>query len=161
MLRDQLCMLMLTLLCGSAMAADPKAKKPEPFKLSDVEKAVLDATNAERKEKKLEPLVMNPTLVATARAHAANMAKQNKLAHELDEKGVDSRVKDAGYRFRRVGENVAWNQKTPAQVLASWMDSEGHRKNILNAEFTEMGMAAVANSQGEIYWCQVFGTPAR
>ncbi len=144
----------LMIFATSLTAAD--AKK---FQVSDTEQGVIDATNAERKEKKLPALVMNPKLMEAARAHAANMVKQSKMAHELDGVNVDTRAKTAGYRFSRLGENVAWNQQTPKDVLAGWMDSKPHRENILNKDFTEIGVAAVANANGEIYWCQVFGTP--
>ena len=144
----------LLMLCTGLASA--QAKKAAT-KISEVEQAVIDATNAERKAKKLEPLKMNPQLMDAARAHAANMAKQDKLAHELDGENVDKRAVKAGYRYRRIGENVAWNQKDAAQVLEGWMNSEGHRKNILNDQFAEIGVAAVANAKGEIYWVQVFG----
>lgn len=148
-------LLPLLLFCTSLHAAEPKTE----FKLTDTEQAVIDATNAERKEKKLAALTMNPLLMEAARAHAKNMAKQDKLAHELDGEGVDKRATAAKYKFHRIGENVAWNQKTPKDVLEAWMNSQGHRENILNEKFTEIGVAAVENAKGELYWCQVFGTP--
>jgi uncharacterized protein YkwD len=156
-------LLLLFVLVPFAVArdkTDPKkdAKKDE-FKLTAEEKAVIELTNAERKkaDKGLEPLKMNPQLMEAARAHAANMAKQDKLDHVLDEKEPVDRTKAAGYKSRFVGENIAWNQKSPAQVVAGWMKSEGHRENILRPEYAEIGVAVVRNTKGQPYWVQVFG----
>jgi uncharacterized protein YkwD len=136
------------------------AKKTE-IKLTAVEQAVIDLTNAERKkaEKDLKPLKMNPQLMEAARKHAANMAAQDKLDHKLDDKEPPDRTKAAGYESEFVGENIAWNQKTPKDVLKVWMESELHRENILRPEYTEIGVAMVKNKKGEPYWVQVFGRP--
>lgn len=138
--------------------ADPPKEKVE-LKLSEDEQAVLDATNAERKKAKLDPLAVDAKLLEAARKHAANMAKQDKLDHTLDDKDVADRVKAAGYAFRRLGENIAWNQQTPKDVVAGWMDSKGHRENLLNGDYTQIGLAVAKNSKGEPYWVQVFGKP--
>jgi len=102
---------------------DPK----EELKLTKEEQAVIDLTNAERKKAELPPLKVNAQLMVAARGHAENMAKQDKLAHELDEKKPADRVRAAGYNYGYVGENVAWNQQNPAEVLESWMKSQGHK----------------------------------
>lgn len=129
------------------------------FKLSDDEQGVLDATNAERKAAGLPALKANPKLFSAARGHSANMAKQGKFDHVLDEKTPADRVKAAGYTFRACGENIAWNSPTPAEALRIWMDSPGHKANILNKDFTEIGVAVAKNDKGEPYWTQVFGRP--
>lgn len=160
MFRPLVLLLVLVPLASAQDKKDPKkdAKKDE-FKLTAEEKAVIELTNAERKkaDKGLEPLKMNPQLMEAARAHAANMAKQDKLEHVLDEKEPADRATAAGYKYKAVGENIAWNQKTPAQVLDGWMKSEGHRENILRAEYNEIGVAVVRNKKGQPYWVQVFG----
>lgn len=152
-------LVLLLALVPFAAAQDKTDPKKDEFKLSAEEKAVIELTNAERKkaDKGLEPLKMNPQLMEAARAHAANMAKQDKLEHVLDEKEPADRAKAAGYKYAYVGENIAWNQKTPAQVLDGWMKSEGHRENILRAEYAEIGVAVVRNKKGQPYWVQVFG----
>ncbi len=143
-----------------------KDDKKSEFKLTADEQAVIDLTNAERKkaerkkdEKELLPLKMNPQLMEAARKHAENMAVQDKLDHKLDDKEPVDRTKAVGYKSEFVGENIAWNQKTPKQVLESWMNSEGHRENILRPEYTEIGVAVAKNKKGEPYWVQVFGKP--
>src|SRR5437667_7522385 len=89
-------------------AGDPPAAKKDKLVLSAAEQGVIDATNAERKKAGLAPLKPNPKLTDAARAHALNMAKQDKLEHELDGKTPSDRVKAAGYAGRRAGENIAW-----------------------------------------------------
>jgi uncharacterized protein YkwD len=138
---------------------EPKAKASDELKLSEDEQAVLDATNTERKAASLPPLTADPKLTEAARGHAANMAKQDKLDHTLDGHGVDARAKAAGYTFSRLGENIAWNQRTPKEAVAGWMQSPGHKENLLNDQFTQIGVAVAKNVKGERYWVQVFGTP--
>ena len=60
--------------------------------------------------------------------------------------------------WRTVGENVATGQSTPEQVVAEWLDSPRHCANIMDADFTEMGVAVASNASG-VYWAQVFGAP--
>lgn len=139
---------------------DPPAEKAE-FKLTEDEQAVLDATNAERKKEKLEPLTADPKLTEAARSHAANMAKQGKLDHTLDDKTFEDRAKAAGYKYSELGENIAHDQPTPKDVVEAWMKSEGHRKNILNADYTHIGVGVAKSDKGEPYWVQVFGTPLK
>ncbi len=149
--------LILSLLLAPALLADPP--KATEFKLTEAEQGVLDGTNAERKVAGLAPLKANPKLFEAARGHSANMAKQNKLDHKLDDKFAADRVKATGYRFAKCGENVAWNSPTPAEVVKLWMNSPGHKENLLRKDFTEIGIGVATNSKGERYWTQVFGTP--
>jgi uncharacterized protein YkwD len=136
-----------------------KDEKKADLKLSRDEQAVIDLTNAERKKADLPPLKADAKLMAAARAHAANMAKQDKLEHKLDCREPKDRVEAAGYEYSLVGENIAWNAKSPKQVVEGWMGSELHKENILKTEFTEIGVAVAKSEKGERYWVQVFGTP--
>src|SRR4051794_2575049 len=115
-----------------ALPALGRGEEPKEFKLSaDVQK-ILDLTNAERAKEDLPPLKPNPRLTAAARAHSANMARQEKMAHELDGKKPADRAEDAGYEWSRIGENVAYGQNVSIErIMKGWMESEGHRKNIL------------------------------
>ena len=145
--------------CLFALPATADEPKADEVKLSDDERAVLDATNAERKKAELKPLATNAKLLAAARKHAANMAEQDKLEHTLDDKTSADRVTAAGYDYRKTGENIAWNPPAPKEAVAGWMDSKPHRENLLNGEFTDIGVAVAKNKKGEPYWVQVFGTP--
>src|SRR5262249_33889607 len=128
----------------------------DDLKLSEDEMAVVELTNAERKKADLPPLKPNSKLFAAARAHVTNMARQDKLAHDLDDKTPEDRITAAGYMFSRWGENIGWRGETPKAAIAEWMDSPIHKDNILNKEFTEIGVAVAKNEKGERYWVQVF-----
>jgi uncharacterized protein YkwD len=135
-------------------------KKPEPAKLSKEEQAILDVTNAEREKEKLPPVKINAKLLQVARDHSANMAKQNKMDHVLDGKEPKDRVKEAGYDYQSMSENVAYGQRVPADVMKVWMGSAGHRANILRKEHTEVGIGVARSAKGVPYYTQVFGTPS-
>jgi len=139
----------------------PGTPAKEEFKISAWEQEVIDLTNAERKKEKLSPLKAAPLLFASARKHTVNMAKQDKLDHVLDEKTIKDRVVAENYKYARIAENIAMGQTTPKQVVHAWMDSEGHRKNILTPELTEIGIGIEKNAEGRLYWTQNFGTPRK
>lgn len=139
--------------------AEEKKPAKDEFKLSADEQKVLDLTNAERKTAGVEPLKANPKLFAAARGHSANMGAKAVIAHELDGKNFDVRIKDEGYKFRAAAENVAMGQRTPAEVVESWMNSAGHKLNMLNKTYTEIGIGVGKDADGRLYWTQVFGTP--
>jgi uncharacterized protein YkwD len=152
-------LILFALLTAVAAAAADDKKPADAPKLSDEEKALVEATNAERKKAGLEPLTPNPKLLEAARSHAANMAKQDKLEHELDEKMPSDRVKEAGYKYARTGENISWRYATAKAAVAGWMTSPPHKETILNEEYTEIGVGVKKNAKGERYWVQVFGRP--
>jgi uncharacterized protein YkwD len=149
----------LTAAAADDTKIDPKKDDKGAQKLTPQEQQVLELTNAERKKAELPPLKANARLTEAARQHGANMAKQNKLEHVLDDKTPSDRAEAAGYKIALVGENIAWNQKTPKDVVTGWMNSKPHRENILDPEYTEVGVAVVRNAKGEPYWVQVFGKP--
>ncbi|MBY0459221.1 MAG: CAP domain-containing protein [Gemmataceae bacterium] len=127
--------------------------------LTAEEEAVVARTNEARKKADLKPLAVNPKLVEAARKHGENMARSGKLEHTLDDKNPTDRVKAAGYKPRLVGENIAAGQKDADEVVTGWLDSPVHRDNILDKNFTEIGVAAVKDDKGRVYWVQVFGQP--
>lgn len=87
------------------------------------------------------------------------MAKNNYFDHNSqDGRSPFDRMSDAGYKFSAAAENIAMGQQTPAAVMDAWMNSPGHKANILNCDYTEMGLGyAVGN--GSPYWTQDFGKP--
>ncbi len=156
------CWLILLLAVGCRQMHSPRGAAPEPPPAAldtDAVQRVIDATNAERRRAGVPPLTPDPQLTAAADAHARNMARQNRMSHTLDGESASDRVKVAGYRYRTVGENIAWNQPTADTVVDDWMHSRGHRRNMLSGDFTQIGVAVATNRQGEPYWVQVFGTP--
>jgi uncharacterized protein YkwD len=152
-------LLPLVVICLS-LGASPSAQEKSKFMLTDDEQQVIDLTNAERKKKDLPPLKFNQVLCEVARAHSANMVKQAKVEHKLDGKSPYDRIKAAGYRYMVAGENLARADVTVEEVMAAWMASKDHRDNILDAEFTEIGIGLVRDEQNT-YYTQVFAKPRK
>lgn len=161
--RPCLAAFLVTLGCWAAQAGDgPKGK----VKLSAEEEKVLALVNAARQEQKLRPLKVNPILAAVARKHAANMARQGKLEHVLDGKNPGQRLKAAGYAYRGWAENIYSGARGQGEAAAReamkwWLNSTGHRGNILDKAFVETGIGFARDDRGTFYFTQVFGAPAR
>lgn len=142
------------------LALVPPTPCQEKLELSKDERELIDLTNAERRKEGLPVLKPNSTLMKVAREHAANMAKQEKMAHNLDGKTPFQRIKAAGYMYMYAGENVAEGNVAVARIVEGWMESGPHRKNILSPNFTEIGMArAFSEKSKSWYYAQVFGKP--
>jgi uncharacterized protein YkwD len=106
------------------------------------------------------PLALNAQLTQAAAVHAQSMARFGYLEHHgRDGSSPADRISRAGYNWRSVGENVAMGQTTPERVVQEWLKSPEHCSNIMEARFTEMGVAFAVNtaSEGGIYWAQTFG----
>lgn len=134
-------------------------------KFSADEKALLDLVNEARKKEKLQPLKANAVLAKVARLHSENMAKQEKMAHQLDGKSVGDRTTAAHYDYRVVRENLAAAEgdsdtpaPTPKEIHDKWMESKGHKANLLDDRVTEVGIAIVVSKKGTYYYTQVFAT---
>ncbi|ATO14512.1 serine protease [Micromonospora sp. WMMA2032] len=119
---------------------------------------VVTLVNQERAKAGCKALSVDSKLTLAAQRHSQDQADHKKMSHDgSDGSDVGARLDRAGYAWRAYGENVAWNQQSPAAVMDAWMNSPGHRANILNCSFTEIGVG-VARSNGP-YWTQDFGTP--
>lgn len=132
--------------------------------------SVLSAVNAARAKAGCQPLRLNGKLMAAAKAHARAMAEQNFFGHAgKDGSRFSSRIKRQGYSFSTAAENIAAGQKTAGQVVASWLKSAGHRRNILNCAMRDTGIALVYQPDDRpirgnpaplrYYWVQVFAAP--
>jgi uncharacterized protein (TIGR03000 family) len=126
---------------------------------STVEQRVLELVNDQRKKVGAEPLAMADELLAAARQHAANMAAKQTLNHALDGKDFWQRIEEQGYAMSASAENIAQGATSPEAVVQMWMESPGHRDNMLNPVYRTMGVGLSAASNGEAYWAQVFATP--
>ena len=132
----------------------PKHREIEPSKpqikkekeLLPFVKKLLDLHNEERSSWGYEPLETDSSLCECAQKHAEKMSKEKRLAH--------SSMTDL--QSGSVGENIAWGQKTEADVVNAWMWSPGHRWNILGSEYRKAGFGMAKDSEGRIYWCVVF-----
>lgn len=121
---------------------------------------VIALTNAERTRAGLGILTEEPRLTAAAQSHSDDMAGRNYFDHTgLDGRHPADRVTAAGYTYRRCAENIAAGQPTPAEVVDGWMNSPGHRANILTPDLTQIGIGIAHGGTYGIYWTQVFGTP--
>jgi len=105
------------------------------------------------------PLAPSAALQRAASAHAEDMARRGAMNHAGGDGSTPAdRATRAGYAWRTVGENVASGQSTPEQAVTEWLDSPRHCSNIMDADFTEMGVAVASSATG-VYWAQVFGAP--
>jgi uncharacterized protein YkwD len=149
---------------GGTPPAPPPASaaaSPKPTGNVAMEAAVLTLVNKERAKKPgCKPLVADSRLTAAARAHSADMATHNFFDHTTPS-GVafGTRIRKAGYRFSTAGENIASGQRTPADVMKSWMNSDGHRANILNCSYRNLGVGLAYNARRVPYWTQDFAAP--
>ncbi|WP_436494476.1 CAP domain-containing protein [Actinokineospora sp. HUAS TT18] len=139
----------------------PTTTKPKPAPVpagtDPAESEVLTIVNAERSKAGCGPLRWHDTLALAARKHSADMAANNYFDHEsLDGRSPFDRMKAEGYA-KGGGENIAAGQSTPKSVMESWMNSPGHRANILNCDFKELGVGMAKGGSYRIYWTQAFG----
>jgi uncharacterized protein YkwD len=121
---------------------------------------VISLTNIERAKVGCPALILDLRLAGAAQEHSQDMAAHNYFDHNsLDGRTAFERITDAGYAYSAAAENIAAGQQTPAAVMAGWMNSPGHRANILNCSLTQIGVGyAIGGSYG-FYWTQDFGTP--
>jgi uncharacterized protein YkwD len=109
------------------------------------------------------PLKWNDELAKASRAHSLDMANQRYFNHQgKDGRLPAARASAAGYKWRRVGENIAVGQNSAEEVVAGWLASPGHCVNIMEPDFIEMGVAyAIYDTVGKprVYWTQMFGRP--
>ncbi|SCI79008.1 uncharacterized protein%2C YkwD family [uncultured Clostridium sp.] len=120
------------------------------------QKEILDLVNVERTNRGLQPLKFNNELSNVATKKSQDMIDRNYFDHTSPTYGSPfDMMKQFGISYRAAGENIAMGQKTPKEVMNSWMNSPGHRKNILNPDFTELGVG-IASNGSSIYWTQMF-----
>lgn len=122
-----------------------------------MEAEVLRLVNEERAKYGLGALKRASDLDALARAHSQDMITRHFFDHTNPSgQSPFDRMRAAGISYRAAAENIAYGQRSAAAVMDAWMNSSGHRANILNGTYTEIGIGAVRNSGGTIYWTQEF-----
>ena len=118
------------------------------------EEQVVNLTNAERTKAGLKPLKMNWELSRVARYKSQDMHDKKYFDHTSPTYGTPfDMMKKFGITYKTAGENIAYGQKPPQQVVTAWMNSPGHRANILSGAFTEIGVGYVPSGN---YWTQMF-----
>ena len=124
----------------SDASEEPEEQVVDGVKLQAIEAHVVSYTNQERARHGLPPLKVDPELMKTAREHAAWMTRNRSMVHT----------------WRAVAENIAMGQPHSRDVVRAWMNSSGHRANILNSGHGRIGVAAFRTDGGTIFWCQQF-----
>ena len=118
------------------------------------EAEVIRLVNAERAKQGLKALTANWELSRVARYKSQDMVDNKYFAHNSPTYGTPFQmIRNFGISFRTAGENIAYGQRTPRAVVNAWMNSSGHRANILNASYTQIGVGYVADGH---YWTQMF-----
>lgn len=121
---------------------------------------VVAITNAERAAVGAGPLTVDPLLTLAAQLHSEDQARMDRLTHTgSDGSDPGDRIARQGYVFRTWGENAAVGYRTAERVMDGWMNSPGHRRNLLNASYTEIGVGVAFAADGTAYWTQVFAAP--
>ncbi len=124
------------------------------------EDEVIRLVNVQRSKAGLQQLKTNWQLCRVARYKSADMANKGYFSHTSPTYGSPFRMMESfGLRFSAAGENIAYGQRTPAEVMNGWMNSPGHRSNILNATYMEIGVGLAKNKNGVSYWTQLFMKP--
>ena len=118
------------------------------------ENEVIRLVNKIRQENGLKSLSANWELSRVARYKSQDMVDNRYFAHNSPVYGTPFQmIKSFGISYRTAGENIAYGYKTPQAVVDGWMNSSGHRANILNSSYTQIGVGYVANGN---YWTQMF-----
>lgn len=116
---------------------------------------VVDLVNAERAKAGLAPLTIDANVEKAANVRANEI--QTSFDHvRPNGSSFSTALREQSVNFQGAGENIAWGQKTPEEVMNAWMNSAGHRANILNKNFTHIGVGNLQNSAGTQYWVQLF-----
>ena len=143
------------ILCGIFLNEGAAAGEPAIFSAE----AILKGHNRERAIAKLPKFTLAKPLCDAALVHAKDMAKNKTLQHEgTDGSTPFDRIKAAAYHYQAAAENVARGQKTVEDVMRDWMKSPHHRENIVG-DYLEIGVAVVADGDGQYFWCVDFGKP--
>jgi uncharacterized protein YkwD len=121
---------------------------------------VLDLVNSQRRAAGLRPLQPDNRLSAAAQTLANDLSETGRFSHQ-DSRGrtVGTRISEQGYNWRTAAENLAKGQRTPEEVVDGWLNSPGHRHNIMEPSVTNLGFGLSRSSDGQLVWVQVFGQP--
>ncbi len=136
---------------------NPTTEQEKPstsYEVSAFEQKVVELTNAERAKQGLKPLTLDVELSKVARIKSQDMKDKNYFDHNSPTYGSPfDMMKQFGISYKSAGENIAQGQQSPEAVVQAWMNSQGHRENIMNASYTHIGIGHVADNN---YWTQMF-----
>ena len=135
---------------------------PSATSTAALENEVIRLTNAERTKRGLPALKTNWQLSRCARYKSQDMINKNYFAHQSPTYGSPfDMIESFGISMAAGGENIAMGQRTPQEVVTAWMNSPGHRSNILSTAYTEIGVGLAKSKNGTCYWTQMFIRPGR
>jgi uncharacterized protein YkwD len=140
------------------------SRESQPLEIAPVERELIELINAERQRDGKAALAIDARLMDAAAAHSIDMAGSGVFAHQgSGSSGPEERVQDAGYRWRYIAENIGCGQDSPERIVASWMQSTGHRENLLSVEARDIGvgLATRKDSRCGIFWTAVFADEQR
>lgn len=133
---------------------------PTQSDVKSFENEVVRLVNVQRVNNGLQPLTQNWELSRVARYKSQDMINKNYFSHISPVYGSPfTMMENFGIHFTAAGENIAMGQKTPAEVMTAWMNSPGHRANILSPSYTQIGVGLAKTSSGVPYWTQEFIKP--
>lgn len=127
----------------------PPSPPPVPDSIESIKQQLLEAHNRERTSRGLSPLTRDARLDVAAQLHNDYMVSRNNLTHSEPSGDIGVRITRQGYVWRRCGENIAEGQRNVGEVMNSWMNSSGHRANILG-DFTDVGFGVTKS--GNTWW---------
>lgn len=120
---------------------------------------LLQLHNDIRRRQSLTEFLESLALTGMALTQTEHMALAETLSHDING-SLSSRIQRSGFHFMIVGENIAAGQRTPEDVFSAWMTSTGHRENICNPYFTQVGLACKQSAAGHMFWCVIFAGAA-
>lgn len=133
---------------------------PSVNPLASVEQQVVELVNRNRVSAGLAPLSTNWELARVARYKSQDMINKGYFGHTSPTYGTPFQMMEKfGLRFSAAGENIAYGQRTASEVMTSWMNSSGHRANIMSPIYTQIGVGAAKAANGTLYWTQEFIKP--
>lgn len=135
---------------------------PTTTAVTALENEVIRLTNIERSKRGLAALKTNWQLSRCARYKSQDMINRGYFAHQSPTYGSPfDMIESFGISMAAGGENIAMGQRTPQEVVTAWMNSPGHRGNMLGTSFTEIGVGVAKSKNGSYYWTQMFIRPGR
>lgn len=129
--------------------------KPEADKELTFAEQVVELVNQERTKAGLSAVTLDQNIASAALVRAKEIETSFSHTRPNGSK-FSTALTEQGVTFKGAGENIAWGQKSPEAVIQAWMNSEGHRANILNKNFTKIGVGYYQNAAGRNFWTQLF-----
>ena len=132
-------------------------KSPNLTSVKTVEKQVQVMVNNERAKVGLSPLALNLQLSTMARSKSQDMIDKGYFSHQSPTYGSPfDMMKSFGFTYMSAGENIAEGQSTAIEIMTSWMNSPGHKANILSNNYSDIGVELAIKTDGTCYWTQDF-----